>query len=74
MPLEPFTVVSSHGPTGEKGRIQVWSGTPQVREPDKCLEWSWADPAQLPQPMVRYTQTAIEAIGRGETYTELGWS
>ncbi|WP_328971578.1 MULTISPECIES: NUDIX hydrolase [Streptomyces] len=55
-------------------RARTWSGTPEVREPDRCLEWVWADPAQLPKPMVRYTEIAIEAIGRGETYTELGWA
>ncbi|MFE3558736.1 NUDIX domain-containing protein [Streptomyces sp. NPDC059193] len=27
VPLEPLTVVSSHGPTGEKGQIQVYLGT-----------------------------------------------
>ncbi|WP_406511092.1 NUDIX domain-containing protein [Streptomyces sp. NBC_00161] len=55
-------------------RARTWSGTPEVREPDKCVEWIWADPARLPEPMVTYTQVAIEAIGRGETYTELGWT
>ncbi|MGW7064599.1 NUDIX hydrolase [Streptomyces sp. NPDC054904] len=55
-------------------RARMWSGTPEVREPDKCLEWVWADPARLPEPMVPYTRVAIEAIGRGEPYTELGWA
>ncbi|MER7761834.1 NUDIX domain-containing protein [Streptomyces sp. NPDC097619] len=55
-------------------RARTWSGTPEIREPDKCVEWTWADPAQLPEPMVAYTRAAIEAIGRGERYTELGWN
>ncbi|MFF3088586.1 NUDIX domain-containing protein [Streptomyces nojiriensis] len=54
-------------------RARTWAGKPQLREPDKCLEWVWADPAQLPEPVVAYTRTAIEAIGRGVPYSELGW-
>ncbi|MEV6681196.1 NUDIX domain-containing protein [Streptomyces erythrochromogenes] len=55
-------------------RARTWTGTPEIREPDKCMEWTWADPHRLPTPMVTYTKVAIEAIGRGERYTELGWN
>ncbi|MFD3757728.1 NUDIX domain-containing protein [Streptomyces sp. NPDC058622] len=55
-------------------RAHAWSGTPEVREPDKCLEWGWFDPGRLPEPVVGYTRAAIEAIGQGRTYTELGWA
>ncbi|MGW5851781.1 NUDIX hydrolase [Streptomyces sp. NPDC055254] len=54
-------------------RARAWSGVPEVREPDKCLEWAWFAPDRLPEPIVPYARTAIEAIGRGQAYSELGW-
>ncbi|MFF4319353.1 NUDIX domain-containing protein [Streptomyces sp. NPDC001568] len=54
-------------------RAHAWSGVPEVREPDKCLEWSWRSPADLPEPIVPYARVAIEAIGRGAAYSEMGW-
>ncbi|MDA5279301.1 NUDIX domain-containing protein [Streptomyces sp. Isolate_45] len=54
-------------------RAHAWSGVPEIREPDKCLEWSWQHPADLPEPIVPYARAAIEAIGRGEAYSEMGW-
>ncbi|MFF3013271.1 NUDIX domain-containing protein [Streptomyces sp. NPDC057939] len=53
-------------------RAHAWSGVPEIREPDKCLEWSWHDPGALPEPIVPYARAAIEAIGRGEAYSEMG--
>ncbi|MFD7033086.1 NUDIX domain-containing protein [Streptomyces sp. NPDC059917] len=55
-------------------RASAWSGTPEVREPDKCLEWGWFAPDRLPEPLVPYTRQAIESIGRGRAYSEMGWS
>lgn len=55
-------------------RARSWSGTPELREPDKCLEWAWWDPAALPEPTVAYTRTAIDAIGQGLAYSEMGWT
>ncbi|MEU9182614.1 NUDIX domain-containing protein [Streptomyces sp. NPDC048550] len=54
-------------------QARKWSGTPVVREPNRCLEWGWHDPARLPEPIVAYTRAATEAIGQGRAYTELGW-
>ncbi|MFE4634517.1 NUDIX domain-containing protein [Streptomyces sp. NPDC056773] len=53
-------------------RARTWVGGPEVREPDKCVERVWADPARLPGPIVGYARTAIGAIGRGAPYSELG--
>ncbi|MFD3538353.1 NUDIX domain-containing protein [Streptomyces sp. NPDC058662] len=55
-------------------RARAWSGVPEVREPDKCLEWGWFAPDRLPEPSVPYARTAIEAIVRGQAYSELGWT
>ncbi|MEU8777132.1 NUDIX domain-containing protein [Streptomyces sp. NPDC048606] len=54
-------------------RARAWSGTPEVREPDKCLEWRWFDPARLPEPLVPYTRIALDGIRAGRAYSELGW-
>lgn len=54
-------------------RVRRWQGTPEVREPDKCLAWQWWSPDALPEPLVPYTRKAIEAIGEGRLYTEMGW-
>ncbi|MFJ9417933.1 NUDIX domain-containing protein [Streptomyces sp. NPDC101227] len=55
-------------------RARLWTGTPQVREPDKCTSWSWWHPDGLPARTVPYTRAAIEGIRAGRRYTEMGWS
>ncbi|MFG2827325.1 hypothetical protein ACGFWI_07620 [Streptomyces sp. NPDC048434] len=55
-------------------RARQWSGTPEVREPDKCTGWGWWHPDELPAPIVPYTRAAIEGIRAGRLYTEMGWS
>lgn len=55
-------------------RAPQWSGTPEVREPDKCTGWDWWHPDALPAPIVPYTRAAIEGIRAGRLYTEMGWS
>ncbi|WP_030689982.1 NUDIX domain-containing protein [Streptomyces globisporus] len=55
-------------------RARRWEGTPELREPDKCVAWQWWSAKDLPEPTVPYTRTAIEGIQTGRTYTELGWS
>ncbi|WP_098011696.1 NUDIX domain-containing protein [Streptomyces sp. sk226] len=55
-------------------RARTWSGVPQVREPDRCLEWRWFNPKDLPDNTVPYTRQAIEAILAGRPYSDMGWS
>ncbi|MFF5521681.1 NUDIX hydrolase [Streptomyces coeruleorubidus] len=40
-------------------RAQTWSGEPELREPDKCTQWKFWDPAALPDDLVPYTRVAI---------------
>ncbi|MFI8823522.1 NUDIX domain-containing protein [Streptomyces sp. NPDC053431] len=54
-------------------RAHLWEGTPELREPDKCVAWQWWSPKDLPEPIVPYTRAAIEGIRSGRAYTELGW-
>ncbi|MFF9044326.1 NUDIX domain-containing protein [Streptomyces parvulus] len=54
-------------------RARAWSGEPELREPDKCTQWRFWDPAALPGDLVPYTRLAIEKIQSGELYSETGW-
>ncbi|MFV6026607.1 NUDIX domain-containing protein [Streptomyces sp. NPDC056264] len=51
-----------------------WEGTPELREPDKCVAWQWWDPKDLPEPIVPYARAAIEGVQAGRPYTEWGWT
>lgn len=55
-------------------RARRWEGTPELREPDKCVAWQWWNAKDLPEPLVPYTRAAIEGILAGRVYTELGWT
>ncbi|OEJ35129.1 NUDIX domain-containing protein [Streptomyces subrutilus] len=55
-------------------RARRWQGTPEVREPDRCVSWGWWPAGALPHPVVPYTRAAIEGIQAGRLYTELGWT
>ncbi|MGW0011512.1 NUDIX domain-containing protein [Streptomyces tendae] len=54
-------------------RACAWSGEPELREPDKCTQWKFWDPAALPDDLVPYTRVAIGKIQNGELYSETGW-
>ncbi|MFE5557850.1 NUDIX domain-containing protein [Streptomyces sp. NPDC056544] len=55
-------------------RARRWHGTPEVREPDRCLSWDWWPVDDLPEPVVPYARAALEGIRAGRLYTELGWA
>ncbi|RDV44713.1 NUDIX domain-containing protein [Leifsonia sp. ku-ls] len=46
---------------------------PVVGEPDKASELVWAPVDALPEDVVPVVRNGIEALLRGETYTEYGW-
>ena len=54
-------------------QARSWSGTPSILEPDRCVEWRWWDPKDLPAEVVPYTRQAIEGIVAGQLYSQLGW-
>ncbi|MEU4007181.1 NUDIX domain-containing protein [Streptomyces pseudogriseolus] len=54
-------------------RARAWSGKPELREPDKCTQWKFWDPAALPDNLVSYTRQAIAKIQNGDLYSETGW-
>ncbi|MFF3394774.1 NUDIX domain-containing protein [Streptomyces sp. NPDC002669] len=54
-------------------RARTWSGTPTVREPDRCVEWRFWNPKDLPDAVVPYTRQAIEGVLAGRLYSHMGW-
>ncbi|MEV6393516.1 NUDIX domain-containing protein [Streptomyces sp. NPDC051907] len=54
-------------------RVRRWKGSPELREPGKCLAWQWWSPDGLPEPIVPYARVAVEGIRAGRLYTEMGW-
>ncbi|MFG2561958.1 NUDIX domain-containing protein [Streptomyces sp. NPDC048496] len=54
-------------------RARSWSGTPEILEPDRCVEWRWWDPQDLPVEVVPYIRLAIHGILGGRLYSEIGW-
>ncbi|MCX4970882.1 NUDIX domain-containing protein [Streptomyces sp. NBC_00654] len=78
--IELVHLVHSQDSPSARPRIQlffrpwIWSGVPQVLEPDRCVEWRWFDPKDLPDNTVPYTRQAIGAILDGRPYSDMGWT
>lgn len=53
-------------------RALRWQGEAAVREPGKCDDLGWFDPADLPGDTVPYVREALRA-GPGPWILELGW-
>jgi 8-oxo-dGTP diphosphatase len=41
--------------------VHVTKGEPKLAEPDKWREWRWFDPENLPKPLMRSLQNALDA-------------
>ncbi|MER5430277.1 NUDIX domain-containing protein [Streptomyces sp. NPDC002588] len=54
-------------------QARSWTGDPEVLEPDRCVEWRWWKPQDLPAEVVPYTRMAIDGILRERPYSEQGW-
>lgn len=51
------------------GMVADWkSGEPQVLEPDKCEEWMWCDPKNLPEPLFGPLPTYDIALTTGQNF------
>jgi 8-oxo-dGTP diphosphatase len=44
------------------------SGEPKIMEPDKCEDWGWYDPDNLPEPLFKTIPTCIEALKTGRNF------
>ncbi|NEA75413.1 NUDIX domain-containing protein [Streptomyces sp. So13.3] len=54
-------------------RVLAHTGVIATKEPDKCAGWEWHPLDALPEPLVDYTRTALEAVRAGRTFTAIGW-
>jgi 8-oxo-dGTP pyrophosphatase MutT (NUDIX family) len=51
-----------------------WDGEPRIREPHKCTELVWADPAAgMPADALEYVGAAIAYARSGHWFSEHGW-
>ncbi|SHF17587.1 NUDIX domain-containing protein [Streptoalloteichus hindustanus] len=50
-----------------------WAGEPEIREPHKCAELVWADPADLPEDALAFVGQAIANARTGRHFDEYGW-
>ncbi|MEV7186003.1 NUDIX domain-containing protein [Kitasatospora sp. NPDC093102] len=71
-------VVHHRSPEGQ-GRIGFffladnWNGEPLNREPHKCAQLLWADPANPPENTVPYTAAALAQIAKNQPFSLDGW-
>jgi 8-oxo-dGTP diphosphatase len=54
--------------------VSAWTGTPTIREPDKCAELVWADLVALPPDIIDYLPPVLAAIAAGEALVLADWS
>jgi len=54
------------------GMIADWkSGEPEVLEPDKLESWDWYDLDDLPEPLFKFCEMAVEVYRGGKIYYDL---
>lgn len=51
-----------------------WTGEITNREPDKCVGWTFVDPARASAQIVPYIAHALWHVDAGAIYSERGWS
>jgi 8-oxo-dGTP pyrophosphatase MutT (NUDIX family) len=53
--------------------VGAWTGIPWIREPDRCTELLWADPADLPADTIDYLPQVLAAIADGTALLLANW-
>jgi 8-oxo-dGTP pyrophosphatase MutT (NUDIX family) len=54
--------------------VRSWTGTPEIREPHKCTELVWVDPAELPVDALDFIGQAWSDAQDGRVLREFGFS
>ncbi|MGH3831646.1 MAG: NUDIX hydrolase [Pseudonocardiaceae bacterium] len=52
----------------------TWRGEPEIREPHKCTELRWVNPANLPDDALDFVGQAVTNARQGRHFHEYGWS
>lgn len=53
------------------GRIDQYTNSPAIIEPDLATDLAWFSIDDLPEPMIPHHKTGLEAILHGVAYTEI---
>ena len=53
------------------GRIDQYTNSPAIIEPDLATDLAWFSIDDLPEPMIPHHKTGLEAILQGVAYTEI---
>jgi len=48
--------------------VTEYSGEPKIMEPDKCEEWLWVDPENLPEPHFDASRLGVACYLKGTPY------
>lgn len=54
--------------------VMSWSGEPRIREPHKCTELVWSDPAGLPEDALDFIGQAWQDAQSGRVFREFGFT
>ncbi len=54
--------------------VKEWQGEVINNEPEKCEEVAWFELDNLPENTIVYVKLVLQAIARGESYSEYGWN
>lgn len=53
--------------------VGAWTGEPHNAEPEFCSDVAWFGLDALPEALLPNVRQALEAVGRGETYSVYTW-
>jgi 8-oxo-dGTP diphosphatase len=53
--------------------VDRWTGKPEIGDPEQCSELLWVTSASLPDDVIPYVSTALQAAARGESLVLHGW-
>lgn len=76
--LQPTLTMHRDGESGSSWvdvyfTVPTWEGEPYNAEPDKHGELAWLDVDNLPANIVPAVRYGLQAIARGEFYSEFAW-
>jgi len=67
---------TKHDETGDRADyfflVTKWHGEPRICEPRKCDDIRWFSREALPENMMHHVREAVECVGKGVSYSELG--
>lgn len=77
--LQPTLTMHRAGESGSSWvdvyfTVPTWQREPYNAEPDKHGELAWLDVDNLPENIVPSVRHGLQAIARGEFYTEFAWT